>query len=145
MNNLEKSLAEFESKYGRKVVYNAEEDMLYEEVKGKLQPVRIGQEKEVDLKKPVSFCLVEELHGSYGIGLSEADQKLADIISNHVDIVVGKELEEKGLMEERDGKYHSLGIGVCHIFWSRKKEILKQKYDINWQSPQDLNPATFYD
>ena len=146
MFNMESALEEFEVQYKRKIAYNVEDDMFYEEVEGKLQPIRIGQDKEDRVERePVSFGLVSESHGSYGIRLSEADQKLADIISSHVDRVVGKELEERGLMEERNDEYHSLGTGVCHIFWARKKEILKQKYGIEWQSPKDLDPTTFYD
>jgi hypothetical protein len=72
------------------------------------------------------------------------NQKLEDVLAL-VDTRVGKELAEKGLMEERDGKYHSLTEGVCYTFWDRKKEILKREYGIEWQSPPDLDPTVLYD
>ena len=72
------------------------------------------------------------------------DQKLEEIL-NQVDMRVGKELAQMGLMEEREGKYHSLTEGVCHTFWNKKKQILREEYGIDWRSPQDLNPDTLYD
>jgi hypothetical protein len=37
------------------------------------------------------------------------------------------------------------GFGYCHVFWNMKAKILKEKYGINWKSPQELDPFTFYD
>jgi len=68
----------------------------------------------------------------------DTNQKLEEILIQ-VDRRVGKELAEAGLMEERDGKYHSKTEGVCYMFWERKKEMLRKEYDIEWQSPHDLN------
>jgi hypothetical protein len=36
-------------------------------------------------------------------------------------------------------------IGYCHLFWSMKKQILKEKYGIDWKTPAELNPTTEYD
>jgi len=30
-------------------------------------------------------------------------------------------------------------------FWNLKKNILKQKYKIDWKTPQEENPGTMYD
>ncbi|MBQ8761804.1 MAG: hypothetical protein IJZ26_00585 [Clostridia bacterium] len=37
------------------------------------------------------------------------------------------------------------GIGFCHKIWARKKQLLKEMYGINWQSPADLNPRIIFD
>ena len=36
-------------------------------------------------------------------------------------------------------------LGSCHRFWALKKQILKEKYDITWYSPSELNPEIKYD
>lgn len=37
------------------------------------------------------------------------------------------------------------GFGTCHIYWSYKKEILKNDYNIDWMSPAELNPTIMFD
>jgi hypothetical protein len=32
-------------------------------------------------------------------------------------------------------------LGYSHLYWGLKKQILKEKYDIDWQSPAELNPT----
>jgi len=36
-------------------------------------------------------------------------------------------------------------MGRAHMFWKKKKEVLREKYQIDWKSPADLNPMTTYD
>ena len=36
-------------------------------------------------------------------------------------------------------------MGYCHVYWSMKKQILKEKHGIEWLSPTDLNPTKEYD
>ena len=36
-------------------------------------------------------------------------------------------------------------LGFCHVYWGTKKRILKEKYGIDWKSPQELNPGVIYD
>jgi len=36
-------------------------------------------------------------------------------------------------------------LGYCQAFWSEKKKILKEKYGINWRSPQEMNPEISFD
>lgn len=38
---------------------------------------------------------------------------------------------------------YSYGIGFCHVFWQEKKNLLKEKYGLDWHSPSDLNDAHF--
>jgi hypothetical protein len=36
-------------------------------------------------------------------------------------------------------------MGLCHTVWYYKKKILKEEYNIDWKSPQDLCPECFFD
>ena len=36
-------------------------------------------------------------------------------------------------------------IGFCHVIWRHKKRILQEEFGLEWQSPAELNPDTFYD
>ena len=47
-----------------------------------------------------------------------------------------KILEEKFLFK---------GDGYCYNLWELQQEILKEKYNINWKSPADLNEHILYD
>ena len=38
-----------------------------------------------------------------------------------------------------------LPMGFCHRFWHCKQRILKERYDIDWKSPAELNPDSWYD
>lgn len=37
------------------------------------------------------------------------------------------------------------GFGTCHIYWKYKKEILKNDYNIDWESPAELNLDVIFD
>jgi hypothetical protein len=37
------------------------------------------------------------------------------------------------------------GIGFIHVFWEKKKEILKQEYGLEWRTPAELNPDINFD
>ena len=36
-------------------------------------------------------------------------------------------------------------LGSCHAYWDLKKAILKTDYDIDWESPAELNPDVIFD
>ena len=36
-------------------------------------------------------------------------------------------------------------LGCCHTIWALQKRILKEKYDITWYTPAELNPVIIYD
>lgn len=38
-----------------------------------------------------------------------------------------------------------VGKGYCHILWGCKKEILKEKFNIDWRSPAEMNPHCKFD
>ena len=36
-------------------------------------------------------------------------------------------------------------LGSCHTLWALQKRILKEKYDITWYTPAELNPDVKFD
>ena len=36
-------------------------------------------------------------------------------------------------------------LGCCHTIWALKKRILKEKYDITWYTPAELDPEVKFD
>ena len=36
-------------------------------------------------------------------------------------------------------------MGGCHRFWAAKKQILKTRFGLEWESPADLNPDVLFD
>lgn len=44
--------------------------------------------------------------------------------------------------EFKDRKYL---FGICHAIWARKKQLLKEMYNIDWKSPAELNPHIIFD
>lgn len=35
--------------------------------------------------------------------------------------------------------------GFCYMLWSEQKRILKEKYGIDWKSPDEMNPDIIFD
>ena len=56
-------------------------------------------------------------------------------IKEQLDIEIKKEIGDK----------LDYGLGYCHLYWETKKRILKEKYNIEWLSPAELNPMVFFD
>ena len=40
---------------------------------------------------------------------------------------------------------HKGSHGYCHIYWNYKKSILNRDYNIDWKSPEELNPEIIFD
>lgn len=55
--------------------------------------------------------------------------------------LIEKELEEK--IYKRIGKPGKMGY--CYLYWHEKQRILKEDYNIDWQSPAQLNPGVLFD
>lgn len=36
-------------------------------------------------------------------------------------------------------------MGFCHVAWPVKKRLLAEKYGIDWQSPEEMNPQVIFD
>lgn len=117
---LEETLAGFKEKHCREIVYDPAKDLFYEISEGQKGPVNIEAN-------------------------AEGDRDLKKIIVDHVQDRICQQLTEDGYMELKGGRYQPLRMGVCHIIWGRTKQILKNKYGVDWSSPQDRNPGVFYD
>ncbi|MGE5473963.1 MAG: hypothetical protein ACM3UU_07050 [Ignavibacteriales bacterium] len=81
-------------------------------------------------KRTINNGKYEEIHD-----LKEDNPELKLIIDK-----AGEEaeniLEEEGISVER---------GYCHKYWTLKKKILKEKYNLDWKSPKEMNPLMRYD
>jgi len=62
----------------------------------------------------------------------EDDPKYKDILSS-VDKEIEKELGDP------------IPMGYCHVIWVKKKQILKDRYGVDWKSPAELNPNIEFD
>lgn len=67
----------------------------------------------------------------------ERDPKYRDIIKK-------AEKEAADILEK---KYpgSSKEMGYCHGLWEQKKKILKEKYNIDWDTPGELNDTVIFD
>jgi hypothetical protein len=47
---------------------------------------------------------------------------------------------------EKDGlPKNSLQIGLIHLFWVYKKQVLREKYGIDWRSPYEMTPHAVFE
>lgn len=67
-------------------------------------------------------------------------RKLEKEVENEIDKFI-KYMNSQG----RYIKRHQCGNGLCFIYWSIKQRILKEKYNIEWRSPSELNPHVRFD
>lgn len=57
---------------------------------------------------------------------------------------VDKKMIELGQMVVSNGEKIPL-FGSCHTRWKIEKEILKERYNIDWMTPEEENPFVRYD
>lgn len=69
---------------------------------------------------------------------TEDDPKYQSIFAC-IDAEVEAMLEEEGLGKKK------IGMGYCHVFWSAKARVLKEKYGVEWKSPKEMNPGVLFD
>ena len=67
---------------------------------------------------------------------TEEIQKILDEIK----VEVMEKMEEMGVMV--NGRPL---IGSCHTRWAIQKKILKERYGIDWKTPQERNPGVRFD
>jgi hypothetical protein len=70
--------------------------------------------------------------------IKERDPKFRSIIKK-----ADKEAEEN-LSKENGGKLPEW-LGTCHSIWGEQKRILKEKYNIDWKTPAEMNPDVQFD
>ena len=61
-----------------------------------------------------------------------------------IEPLVEQRLIELGLLKVENGK-KELAFGAITTKWEIQKELMKEKHNIDWKSPQDKNPNTFFD
>ena len=54
---------------------------------------------------------------------------------------VSKEAEEIYLKNNP----HGFSFGSCHAIWAIEKRIYREKYGIDWHTPQEMNPTISFD
>ncbi len=55
-----------------------------------------------------------------------------------------KQAEEEADRELINHKQRG-GRGYCFVYWEKMRWILWKRYGIEWKSPAEMNPGTFYD
>lgn len=63
------------------------------------------------------------------------------------DPIIGKIIRQAGKEADqqlKDEKFPE-GMGYCHVLWGRQQQILKEKYNIDWKTPSEMNPYILYD
>ena len=63
------------------------------------------------------------------------------------DSIIGKIIRQAGKEADqqlKDEKFPD-GMGYCHVLWGRQQQILKEKYNIDWKTPSQMNPYILYD
>ncbi len=81
--------------------------------------------------------------------LNAIDQKSLDV--NYLTDPIENEPEMKEIIKQvrrkTEAKLHDRKKmrGFCHLYWHTQKRILKERYNIQWFSPVDLNPGIWFD
>ena len=94
------------------------------------------------IKKPGTVKSAEEKKDRIRSLLKDMKQDPLEKYPRYAPIILAA--EEQADQELRDHPLRG-GIGYCHIFWNRKKAILKETYGLDWKSPQELNPDIMFD
>lgn len=75
------------------------------------------------------------------IGKLELEKKYLNEISDEVDELMIKE----GLYHKDENGNIIPSFGSCQRRWSIEKKILKERYNLDWQTPSEKNPFIDYD
>lgn len=119
--------AYFDQQQGKCIVY-------YYDGCGALKPFENLEECQQTCEQPRSTPKKRPSSGLYYDPI-EDDPKYAEVFSK-IDAEVKTALD---MPTKRKGR------GYVHIFWGTKKRILKQKYNIDWRTPSELNPHIIFD
>lgn len=102
-----------------------------------------ASEKELNFWKELKDI---EYQLRYGCSYREKDKRSINIITDPIELTdkylkIELELERLIRKEIGEGGY----MGFCHKYWWTKKNLLKEKYGIEWKSPVDMNPGVIFD
>jgi hypothetical protein len=76
-----------------------------------------------------------------GFDKEKRDPKERDPRYRHIIKVAEQEAEEEVAREYGNKMF----LGKCHMVWGIQKEILKNKYGIDWKDPAEMNPDIMFD
>lgn len=70
-----------------------------------------------------------------------------DLLKDIINLKAEEDLYSKKSREKLINYYISdiPYMGYCHLFWNIKKQILKEKYNIDWYTPEEEDPEVIYD
>ena len=70
------------------------------------------------------------------------EQFVEDILGEKAEKLKDSEIINKLIEIYKEGAPY---IGYCEKYWKMKKNILKEKYNIEWYSPKEENPNIMFD
>ena len=76
---------------------------------------------------------------------NELDIKLDPIENTDEFKKIEKELNEKIELFLNTQHISKETLGYCHAYWEVKKMLLKKYYNIDWKTPEELNPEVIFD
>ena len=101
---------------------------------------RVRKIEEESLREEIIREIVIEDLKEYDRNILE--ERIKDSLGN-IDL---SSLNEKEFYEKLVEAYTKLlPFGYCHIYWGKKKYLLKQKHNIDWFTPQEENPSVDFD
>ena len=83
-----------------------------------------------------NYCPYAQYGGMSVCDANELDPKKAPLITQ-ASTEANATLEKRGLKRGE--------LGACHEHWEEMKRILKEKYQIDWKSPAEVNPSIIFD
>ena len=75
----------------------------------------------------------------------DSKDKMVDKYLDEIKDEVDQEMIKRGLMYIDDNGFKVSKFGSATTRWEIEKRILKERYNINWQSPADKNPGMKFD
>jgi hypothetical protein len=98
------------------------------------------------IKKLCLFFTMLFISGALSCAQNEASSDLQhDPIENdpRYKAIIEQVDQEIEASLKKDNKYGEMGS--CYMFWAQKKKILKERYNIDWKSPSEMNPQVLFD
>ena len=94
----------------------------------------------------LNFVLKSKINEVAG-ALDNSSLKNSDIVTDLVEETAEYKVfvnEAERIAEEMTIEYKSK-LGYCHRFWEAKKWVLRNRFNIIWRSPAELNPHIHFD
>ena len=134
MKKIIEMIEKYNNSYPRKLVFDNYRQLVVESVNGVFVPLNFA-----------AYFHQNQRWDSRDFGITtNVNDEIIDLIIEVADELVSQEALKEGLLNEANGVYYPVGLGVCHSIWAMKRSHLKEKYGIIWQSPSELNPTILF-